>query len=166
MTIWHWIPRALLMLSLALPGPALAADPSVPRPFVAGSYREILAAHAGQPLAVAFWSLECSHCPGSLRTLAEFRRGHPGLRVVLISTDPAASATTASEHLRELGLDDGPQWIFADPLPERLRREIDPRWWGELPRTELIDARGRRLAKSGALDAASLAAWWTNATRN
>lgn len=163
MKIWHWMHRALLILSLVLPGPALAADPSVPRPFVAGSYREILAAHAGQPLAVAFWSLECSHCPGSLKTLAEFRRGHPGLRVVLVSTDPIASAAAAREHARELGLADSPQWIFADPLPERLRREIDPRWWGELPRTELIDARGARVAKSGALDAAQLAQWWRQA---
>ena len=37
------------------------------------------------------------------------------------------------------GLGKVEQWVFADPMPERLRFEIDRRWYGELPRTHFYD---------------------------
>jgi hypothetical protein len=129
------------------------------RDFVAGSYRQIRAAHHGQPLLIAFWSMDCAHCPSSLRTLAASRAHYPALRIALVSTDNGAAPASVQAHITELDLHTAEQWRFADPIPERLRQEIDPRWWGELPRTVFISASGEHTAHSGALSAAQIAQW-------
>ena len=41
------------------------------------------------------------------------------------------------------------QGVFAEDVPERLRLEIDSRWYGEVPRTYLYDQKHQREVKSG-----------------
>lgn len=143
-----------LLLALCTFG-ALAA----PRPFTTDSYARIVDAYRGRPLVIAFWSLECAHCPASLATLAGFARAHPRVAVVLVATDVGADPDALEKHAREAGLAGAEQWVFADPLPERLRLGIDSRWWGELPRSYLIAADGGRRAHSGVLGRAQLDDW-------
>ncbi|MBK6636510.1 MAG: hypothetical protein IPH08_18455 [Rhodocyclaceae bacterium] len=149
--------KLLGLLVLVAATTAFASAPV--KPFTTESYAAILAAHRGQPLVVAFWSLDCAHCPGSLATLARFARAHPKVSVVLVATDTGADPAALASHVRQAALAQAEQWVFADPLPERLRLSIDSRWWGELPRSYLIAADGTRSAHSGVLDAGQLAQW-------
>ena len=50
-------------------------------------------------------------------------------------------------------------WNFGDAGVDRLRHAIDPRWYGEMPRSYLYDASGRRIGISGALTPDLLQDW-------
>jgi hypothetical protein len=49
--------------------------------------------------------------------------------------------------------------VFAEPVPERLRAELDPAWHGELPRTAFYDREHRVKAVSGVVSARRLESW-------
>lgn len=152
----------LVALSLWATRPQAAREAPM-HDFVAGSYAQLVTRMSGKPWVLAFWSLDCTHCPAALRALADLRRTHPRLQVVLVSTDGDADPAVLRAHVREAGLGGAPQWRFADPAPERLRLEIDSRWWGELPRHYLFNAQGQRTAQSGVPTPAELTRWWEQA---
>ena len=59
----------------------------------------------------------------------------------------------------KVGLARMPQYANAETMPERMRAALDPGWQGEMPRTIILRADGKRHASSGlltpeALDAA------------
>ena len=59
----------------------------------------------------------------------------------------------------KVGLARMPQYANAEAMPERMRAALDPGWQGEMPRTIILRADGKRHASSGlltpeALDAA------------
>jgi hypothetical protein len=91
--------------------------------------------------------------------LARSVREHPGVEVVFVATDDAARAAEAERFLAGHGLGDRESWIFDDPNPQRLRYEIDPRWYGELPRSYCYDHTHRRVALSGKLEQEHLQRW-------
>lgn len=145
------------LLCLLLTLPAGAAE--TVRPFVSGSLAKIAAERQGRPFIVALWSVTCTHCPQELKALAQLRQAYPGLDVVLVATDAADEAPRTRELAQRYGLGDAPQWIFADDMPERLRFEIDRRWYGELPRTMFYDRQHRVESVSGLVPEARLARW-------
>lgn len=152
------IRRLFLVTLLLLSAVAWGSEGSV-RPFVPGSLAQIAAARQGKPFILAFWSVGCTHCPAELKTLGELKRRHPKLDVVLVSADTPDDSAQAAQLARSYGLGKVEQWVFADAMPERLRFEIDRRWYGELPRTHLYD-RGHRIeAVSGIVPEARLQQW-------
>ena len=76
--------------------------------------------------------------------------------LVLIATDDIQNQEEAQAGLHGFGLEAADHWIFADPMPERLRYRIDPNGFGELPRTSLYSADQQRNAYSGVLSEATL----------
>ena len=151
--------RRRLWMFLGLMLASLAQAQAEVRPFVAGSLARIEREHAGRPFILALWSASCTHCPAELRALGERLRQQPGLAVVLVSTDTPAESARLEKLAAEYGLADRPQWVFADEQPQRLRFEIDRRWFGELPRTYLYDAQHRREGHSGLMPATLLERW-------
>lgn len=152
--------RLLLLLLLFLLGPAWAAQswPLI-EPFRAGSLPSLIAREDGRPFLLVFWSLECAPCRAKLPALARALRKRPDVGLVLVSVDAPEMAAEVARTLRRLGLRPDQTWIFADPVPERLREEVDPAWRGEVPRSYLF-REGRRLeALTGVPDASRLAAW-------
>jgi hypothetical protein len=129
---------------------------AAPQPFGADSFRQILSAHAGQPLLVVLWSVDCPPCHQELAALGALRKEHGELPLVLISTDDQLPSADIQAVLERHGLGGANSWQFADPVPAKLRRAIDPGWYGELPRSYLIDAKGARHSHSGMLDATAL----------
>src|SRR3569623_623551 len=125
---------AAAMLALAAAGAQATA------PFVRGRQQAIVAAQQGRPFVQALWSLDCVHCRDDLALLGRLRKQYPALQVILVATDAAS-------------------WLFADRFVERLRYEIDPQWFGELPRTYFYGADGKRTAVSGKLDARDVEQW-------
>jgi thiol-disulfide isomerase/thioredoxin len=130
-----------------------------PRPFTSGSYAQIIAGNPQGPLVIVFWSLACAHCQEELALLGQLARAHPGLAVVLVSTDTPADAGAVEETLRRHGLADAPSWVFADEPPERLRFEVDRRWRGELPRTHLIAPGQPPRVSTGRIERSELEKW-------
>jgi len=137
--------------------PASAED--AVRPFVSGSYAEILAARRDKPFLMVFWSLECPPCYEELAMLGELRREHPRMPMVVVSTDTEGAPDEISAVLAEKGLGAVETWVFADGAPERLRFEVDRAWYGELPRSYLYDKYHRRHGASGRLKRALVEAW-------
>ncbi len=129
------------------------------RPFVAGSLAKIAAERQGRPFILALWSVSCTHCPTELKALGRLKKAHPDLDVVLVATDDADEAAQTRELAERFGLGRVPQWIFADPIPERLRFEIDRRWYGELPRTLFFDREHKVEAVSGLVPEERLQRW-------
>lgn len=152
----RWLLALLLLAACAASAGAAA---SAPRPFVAGSLAQILAQREGRPFILAFWSMTCVHCPAELKALAALQRRHRGLEVVLVATDSPAEGARAARLAREFGLAKSEQWIFADPVPERLRAEVERRWRGELPRTHFYDRTHAYEARTGLVDDAFIAGW-------
>jgi thiol-disulfide isomerase/thioredoxin len=134
------------------------------KPFVAGSMAQIQAERSGKPHVVSLWSLTCPPCHEELALLGEFRRAHPKLQLVLIATDSPQDAPALREVLRRHGLETADNWVFADAFVERLRHEIDPAWYGELPRSYLSDGKTTRTV-SGKLNRKQLEAWRAPITR-
>lgn len=151
--------RAAMAIALCLAAIATQAEGAAPKSFVAGSMKQIVEARQGKPFILGLWSLTCAHCREELSLLAKFMKNHPGVEVVLISTDTPEDAEEVAATLRQHGLDLAESWVFADPFAERLRFEIDRKWRGELPRTYLFDAARNAAAFSGKLDPQQLESW-------
>ena len=150
--------RHLLALLLAIMASVASAETTV-RPFVAGSLAQIQAARQGKPFVLAFWSIGCTHCPAELKSLGELKRRHPKLDIVLVAADTPDDAVQTAQIAKSYGLGKVEQWVFADPVPERLRFEIDRRWYSELPRTQFYDRRHKVEAVSGVVPEERLQRW-------
>ena len=129
------------------------------RPFVAGSLAQIEQESPGQAFILSLWSATCTHCPAELQALGALARRHPNLRIVLVATDTPAETAELQRLAASHGLAGQAQWVFADAQPERLRYEIDRRWYGELPRTYFYDRQHRRHGRSGVVPAGELERW-------
>jgi thiol-disulfide isomerase/thioredoxin len=147
----------LLALLVAGALPVLAAD--AVRPFVAGSLAKIVAERQGKPFILAFWSVNCAHCPMELKALGEIRQRNPQVDIVLVAADTPDESPLTAQMAASYGLGKVEQWVFADDMPERLRFEIDRRWHGELPRTHFYDRQHRIEAVSGLVPKQQLLGW-------
>lgn len=139
---------------------AYAADAAAAsRPFKAGSYDAILAAHKERPFVLVFWSVDCAPCVKELDILKNALEKHPAMSLVLVSTDEASLRSRVDEILVRHGLDRIESWMFGDESSRRLRGEVDESWFGELPRSYFYDARHRRVPLSGGITNEHLEAW-------
>ena len=144
------------ILSL-VPSTAMAAQEI--KPFVRGSYQQIVSARQGKPFIVNFWSLTCSYCKVELSMFKKLAKKYPGLDLVLISTDSPEEAAPISATLAKFSLGKAEAWVFADSYTERLRFEVDKKWYGELPRTYFYDRQHRRDGRSGVVPVEQLERW-------
>lgn len=151
----------LIALCFALlpfvPAPAMAAQEI--KPFVRGSYQQIVAARQGKPFIVNFWSLTCSYCMVELAMLKKLKKKYPGLDLVLVSTDTPEEEKAVSATLAKFSLGKAEAWVFADSYTERLRFEIDKKWQGELPRTYFFSPKKEATAISGKLEYKEVEQW-------
>jgi len=119
--------------------------------FNPGSYQQILRENAGHPFMLAIWSLDCPSCIKDMRILAEAKQKHPGLKIIMLSTDEPSATSEVKSMLARQGLSDLENWIFGSEDAQKLRYEIDSSWFGELPRTYFFDKSHNKIGKSGAL---------------
>lgn len=130
---------ATMLAALALGGASacIAGDEVQPavKPFVAGSMEQIRQRYQDKPFILALWSMTCTHCPAELKTLGQLKQRYPQLNIVLVAADTPEEGGEVARLAKAYGLGKVEQWVFADPMPERIRAEIDRRWYGELPKT-------------------------------
>jgi thiol-disulfide isomerase/thioredoxin len=134
------------------------------RPFEPGSLAKITAARAGRPFVLSLWSLQCPHCPQELALFGEMLKKHPGLDLILVSTDTPDHGAAVSAALARHRLMRAEAWVYADAFTERLQYEVDRHWRGELPRTYFYSADGRVRGVSGTLDARQVEEWLARQT--
>ncbi len=154
-----WLFALLLCL-----GAVCASAAQEVKPFVRGSHQQIVSARAGKPFVITFWSLTCTNCRDDLAMFGKLVQKHRSFDLVLVATDTPEQKqeiTSTLQHFRlgRAGLGRIESWVFADSYAERLRFEVDPQWYGELPRTYFYDAQGRAQALSGTLDHDQIERW-------
>lgn len=145
-----------LLLALALTGHAAA---QTLRPFKPGSLSAIEAEHGQHPFILSFWSINCPPCRDELALLGQLKNRYPALDLVLVSTDSPGDETDIQSALARMNAQPLETWVFADSFTERLRFEVDRKWFGELPRTYFYVPGEPRTALSGKLDLAALTHW-------
>ena len=149
--------RLCLVFSLLLSQQAFADSL---KPFVATSRVEIEKTHQGQPIILAFWSLDCTYCLDELNTLGEFVKQHPRIKLVLVNADGLSTTQEVAKALKQIKLPAAYEaWQFSEPDEERLRYSIDKSWYGELPRTYYYDNSHQVKAVSGSPDLIWLKSW-------
>jgi thiol-disulfide isomerase/thioredoxin len=154
----HLLAAIFLVASLAA-APA-AETSSELKPFVRGSWQDVLRSHAGRPTLVHFWGVTCGPCKIELPLLGKFMKDHSELAVVMISADLVPNLPGAARAMLEkAGLGSAENWIFDDGFVERLRFEIDPTWQGEIPRTLLIARDGTVTTIEGSAEIPDLEKW-------
>jgi len=151
---------AAIFLIVSLVAAPAAETPSKLKPFVRGSWQEMLRSHAGRPTLVHFWGVTCGPCKVELPLLGQFMKDHSELAVVTISADLVPNLPGAARAMLEkAGLGSAENWIFNDGFVERLRFEIDPAWQGDIPRTLLIARDGTVTTIEGSAEIPDLEKW-------
>ena len=108
--------KMTLVIGLMLGQQALA---ETFKPFTASSRIEIEKAHQGQPMIVAFWSLDCTYCLDELNTLGEFVKQHPKIKLVLVNADGLSTTQEVAKALKQIKLPAAYEaWQFSEPDEE------------------------------------------------
>ncbi|HEB62893.1 MAG TPA: TlpA family protein disulfide reductase [Gammaproteobacteria bacterium] len=127
--------------------------------FKRGSLAKIVAQHSGTPFIVSYWSIDCPPCFKELKMWASLSQKFATLSIILVSTDGMEKQDLVAATLAELGVTELESWVFAESMVERLRFDIDPHWYGELPRTYFYSKRGEKYGVSGLIQAQQVLTW-------
>jgi thiol-disulfide isomerase/thioredoxin len=141
----------LCYLLLTIMAQATPAETAGLKPFVAGSYRHLLDSNAQKPFMLVIWSITCSSCLKDMALLNKMHKVNPKINMVMLSTDDVSATEQVQQILAKNELTGLENWLFADENPQKLRYEIDPRWYGELPRTYFLNKNHEREGVSGVL---------------
>ncbi len=147
-----------LMLCASICFSPLAAALDV-NSFSAGSMQQIRSTAAGDIQIVSLWSVDCNSCYKEMGLWQQLSAEYPQLQLVMIATDAPQYRAEVEQVLTEKQLTHLRHWQFDHTTSQRLRYEIDPTWYGELPRTYLYDRDGRRIGISGLLNEEVLRTW-------
>ncbi|MBI5437525.1 MAG: TlpA family protein disulfide reductase [Nitrosomonadales bacterium] len=148
----------LCMGVLFIAPPTALAEQEI-KPFLRGSYQQIVSARQGKPFIINFWSLACGYCKVELGMFKKLAKKYPRLDLVLVSTDSPEEVKSVSATLAKFSLGKVEAWVFADSYTERLRFEVDKKWSGELPRTYFFNADNKMKAISGKLEQSDVEQW-------
>lgn len=150
----RWLGLAAFALLIA--GQAVAQEL---KPFQRGSQQQIVSARAGKPFIVAFWSVNCIYCGAELAMFGKLLKKYPRLDLVLVSTDTLADELEIVAVLEKHALGRVEAWVYADSHADRLRFEVDPEWYGELPRTYFHGVHESVRAASGKIEQVEVERW-------
>ena len=129
------------------------------KPFMSGSYAQILEQHKQKPFILVLWSVDCPPCHKELEMLGKLVAKNQKLNIVLVSTDSEVESNEVSVIMGKYKVNKLESWIFRGESDQALRYEIDRRWYGELPRSYLFKPTGEKQIVSGVLAEEKLLAW-------
>lgn len=139
------------MLFLSFIAHSVYAESSELKPFAPGVYQHLLDSRANRPFMLVIWSITCSSCLKDMALLNKMHKNHPEIEMVMLSTDDTSAEAQIKQILAKNELSGLENWYFADENPQKLRYEIDSRWYGELPRTYFWNTTHERVGISGVL---------------
>ncbi|HEY8096345.1 MAG TPA: hypothetical protein VIE65_09695 [Methylobacter sp.] len=138
----------LLFLFLALLNTPVQAEPSA---FTSGSYQQILADNANQPFMLVIWSVNCSSCLKDMALLSSIHQSRPEIKMIMLAADELSATNQVQQILEKNQLSEIESWVYAEENTQKLQFAIDPKWYGELPRTYFFDKAHQRTGVSGVL---------------
>lgn len=124
---------------------------AAPTAFTSGSYQQILAANANRPFMLVIWSINCPSCLKDMELLSNIHKSRPDLKMIMLAADEPSATEQIQQILEKNQLTGIENWAYADENTEKLQFEIDPQWYGELPRTYFFDRTHQRTGVSGVL---------------
>jgi thiol-disulfide isomerase/thioredoxin len=123
-----------------------------------GRFEKIVADKNKQDHLVVLWSFDCPPCITELKKISELHRQYPEYQLTLINTDSMDEQTRVKKMLADYNLRGLDNWGFSDIDAEKLRYDIDSRWFGDLPRSYFFPVNGKVKRLRGALTSAELRA--------
>lgn len=154
----YWLISALfLTAAIAQANSPVSSSVSV-KAFELGSFEQIVTDKNQQDHLVILWSFDCPPCITELEKISELHQQFPAYQLTLINTDAVDEQTRVKKILKQFDLAGLDNWGFANGDEEKLRYEIDPRWYGDLPRSYFFPLQGKIQRLRGALTSAELLA--------
>lgn len=138
----------ILFLFLASLNIAAQAEQSA---FLSGSYQQILASNANKPFMLVVWSVNCPSCLKDMALLSSIHKSRPELKMIMLAADEPSATEQIQPILEKHQLSEIENWVYAEENTQKLQFEIDPKWYGELPRTYFFDKTHQRTGVSGVL---------------
>lgn len=138
-----------IFLTFTLFGTASNAAPTEVKTFGNGSYQWMLNHYKDKPFVLIIWSITCPSCLKEMPLISKLSKEQPGLNLVLLSVDDKSVQDEIDAILKKHQLQTLDNWVFAEDNSPKLRYEIDPKWYGELPRTYFFNASHQRHGISG-----------------
>jgi len=128
------------------------------QPFEIDSFEQIVNAKNQQDHLVILWSFDCPPCIKELQKISDLHQQYPEYQLTLINTDSVDEQKRVKKILQQYNLAGLDNWGFANTDEEKLRYDIDPRWFGDLPRSYFFPLQGKVKRLRGALTSAELLA--------
>ncbi len=131
-----------------------------PQPYSANAIQQIKQNYLGQKWLMLLWSVDCPPCFKELALIQKIRQQHKNINIVIVNADDNDEvATQRKQVIEKYQLEDLAHFHFNDGQGDRERYQIDPNWYGELPRSYFVDAQGKFHGKSGLIDEQLLTTW-------
>ena len=129
-------------------------------PFDMNTRQVIEKRYIDQPLIISFWSIDCPYCIEDLKKLGKALSKNTNVKLITVCVDGKESAKKAERILSQANLPKHEQYQYAEVDEDRLRYNIDPAWYGELPRTYFYDAAHQVTPLSGKISNSFLDKWF------
>ncbi|MEY5134556.1 MAG: hypothetical protein RL709_251 [Pseudomonadota bacterium] len=129
-------------------------------PFDMNTRQVIEKRYIDQPLIISFWSIDCPYCIDDLKKLGKALSKNTNVQLITVCVDGKESAKKAERILSQANLPKHEQYQYAEVDEDRLRYNIDPAWYGELPRTYFYDATHQVTPLSGKISNSFLDKWF------
>ncbi len=129
-------------------------------PFDMNTRKVIERRYIDQPLIISFWSIDCPYCIDDLKKLGKALSKNTNVKLITVCVDGKESAKKAERILSQANLPKHEQYQYAEVDEDRLRYNIDPAWYGELPRTYFYDAAHQVTPLSGKISNSFLDKWF------
>ena len=129
-------------------------------PFDMNTRKVIEKRYIDQPLIISFWSIDCPYCIDDLKKLGKALSKNTNIKLITVCVDGKESAKKAERILSQANLPKHEQYQYAEVDEDRLRYNIDPAWYGELPRTYFYDATHQVTPLSGKISNSFLDKWF------
>ena len=129
-------------------------------PFDMNTRKVIEKRYIDQPLIISFWSIDCPYCIDDLKKLGKALSKNTNVKLITVCVDGKESAKKAERILSQANLPKHEKYQYAEVDEDRLRYNIDPAWYGELPRTYFYDATHQVTPLSGKISNSFLNKWF------
>ncbi len=129
-------------------------------PFDMNTRQVIEKRYIDQPLIISFWSIDCPYCIDDLKKLGKALSKNTNVKLITVCVDGKESAKKAERILSQANLPKHEKYQYAEVDEDRLRYNIDPAWYGELPRTYFYDATHQVTPLSGKISNSFLDKWF------
>ena len=129
-------------------------------PFDMNTRKVIEKRYIDQPLIISFWSIDCPYCIDDLKKLGKALSKNTNVKLITVCVDGKESAKKAERILSQANLPEHEKYQYAEVDEDRLRYNIDPAWYGELPRTYFYDAAHQVTPLSGKISNSFLDKWF------